>query len=168
MKSRFKIPARMLGDMRADLHRKHAFAHERVGFLTAGAAYARDGSLILFAREYQPVADDDYISDPSVGAQIGPRAFAQGLQLAYSPRAALFHVHSHGGKGTPSFSGVDLASGAEFVPGFFNAIGRYPHGLMVLSNDSATALMWRHANARAYVAEFVSVGAPQHAFGVRS
>ena len=167
MKTRFKIPARLLADMRADLYRPHAFAHERVGFLAAGAAYARDGSLTLFAREYQPVADDDYVNDPSVGAQIGPNAFARGLQLAYTPRSALFHVHSHGGRGIPSFSGVDLASGAEFVPGFFNAIGRYPHGLIVLSDNSATALMWRNASERAYVAEFISIGAPQFGFGAR-
>ncbi len=168
MKVRFKIPARMLDDIRADLRRRHAFAHERVGFLTAGAMRRGDGSLLVLARAYQPVADEDYIHDPSVGAQIGPNAFAKALQLAYTPRSALIHVHNHGGRGTPGFSGVDLTSGAEFVPGLFNAIARFPHGIMVLSDDSAAALLWFNSHERAYVAEFVAVGAPQQRFGVRS
>lgn len=167
MKTRFKIPTQTLALMRADLHRRHAFAHERVGFLTAGAAHTANGGLNLYARDYQPVADEDYVDDPSVGAQIGPNAFAKALQLAYTPRSALFHVHSHGGQGNPGFSGVDLTSGAEFVPGFFNAIGRYPHGMIVLSDDSATALMWVNTKERGYVAEFIAVGAPQYSFGVR-
>lgn len=168
MRARFKIPGQMLDDIRADLRRRHAFAHERVGFITAGATRVGDRRLLLLARAYQPVADEDYVHDPSVGAQIGPNAFAKALQLAYTPRSALIHVHSHGGRGTPSFSGVDLTSGAEFVPGLFNAIARYPHGMMVVSDDSATALLWFNPHERAYVAEFVAVGAPQQKFGVRS
>ena len=35
-----KIPNRLLADIRADLARPHPFAHERVGFLTAGVAKA--------------------------------------------------------------------------------------------------------------------------------
>lgn len=165
MKATFKIPTQLLATMRSDLRRPHAFAHERVGFLTAGAMRRDNGALVLFAREYRPVADEDYLRDPSVGALIGSAAMRKGLQLAYRPRATLLHVHTHGGRGAPAFSGVDLTSGAEFVPGFFNAISRMPHGLLVLSDDSATALLWMSPHDTAYVTEFVGIGGPCTRFG---
>lgn len=168
MKAWVKIPARLLADIRHDLDRRHAFAYERVGFITAGAVLRDNGDLVLFAREYQPVEDDDYINDPSVGAQIGSEAMRKGLQLAYRPRSALLHVHTHGGSGRPEFSGVDLKSGGEFVPGFFNAISRLPHGIIVLSDDSASGLLWLGPKRRpTYIAGFTAIGAPQQKFGTR-
>jgi hypothetical protein len=161
MRSRFKIPSRLMARIRADLARPHAFAHERVGFLTAGIAAAPNGDLLLFAREYRPVEEDDYVPDPTVGVKIGGAAMRRAIELAYQPRSALFHVHTHGGAGTPGFSGVDLRSGAEFVPGFFPALSRMPHGMLVLSNDSAAGLIWlRTDDGGADIGQFVFVGAP--------
>lgn len=168
MKARIKIPTRMLAEIRDDLRRPHAFAHERVGFLTAGAVALSDGSVSLLARVYRPVDDADYVRDPSVGVQIGSDAMRKGLQAAYQSRSALLHIHTHGGRGRPDFSGVDLESGQEFVPGFFNAVGRMPHGILVLSDTSATGLLWfSDGDCGTYVAEFVSVGAPYAKFGAR-
>src|SRR5690606_33084922 len=65
MNIRFKITASLLAAIRADLRRPHAFAHERVGFISAGLAAAHD-DLITLAREYRPVRDEDYLPDPSV------------------------------------------------------------------------------------------------------
>ena len=73
MKIIIKIAGELLTSIRADLRRRHAFAHERVGFLKAGASLA-DGTLLLFAIAYQPVADEDYERDPLVGARIGGSA----------------------------------------------------------------------------------------------
>jgi hypothetical protein len=168
MKARIKIPNAMLDEIRRDLHRPHPFAFERVGFITAGVAQAGPGQLLFLARAYRPVADDDYVPDPTVGVKIGSDAMRKGAQFAYQPRSALLHVHSHGGVGRPDFSGVDLTSGSEFVPGFFHSVPRMPHGMLVLSNDSATGLLWFGENETGtYATEFVGVGAPYRKFGGR-
>lgn len=168
MKARIKIPNTMLDEIRHDLHRPHAFAFERVGFITAGVTQAGPGQLLLLARAYRPVADEDYVPDRSVGVKIGSDAMRKAAQFAYQPRSALLHIHTHGGIGRPEFSGVDLKSGAEFVPAFFHSVPRMPHGMLVLSNDSATGLLWfGPEDAGTYAAEFIGVGAPYRKFGER-
>lgn len=141
MKIALKITGPMLDLVRRDLARPHFFAHERVGFLTAGAA-AVPGGLLLLVRGYMPVADEDYEVAPGVGARIGSNAMRKAAQSAYRPASTLLHVHTHGGRGLPGFSGVDLKSGNEFVPGFFQSCPKMPHGLLVLSDTGATGLLW--------------------------
>jgi hypothetical protein len=166
MKARLKITGFMLDMIREDLERPHAFAYERVGFLTCGATVTPHGELILLVRDYQPVADEDYQHDPTVGANIGAAAIRKGLQRAYRPPAALIHVHSHGGIGRPEFSGVDLDSAGELVPSFFNAVPRMPHGVVVFSHDSARGLLWPAADQQpTYVEGFVRVGGGYKRFG---
>ena len=70
MNTHVKITRRLLDRARADLERPHAFAHERVGFFTAGAT-AYGGMVMLLVRDYMPVDDADYVYDPTVGACIG-------------------------------------------------------------------------------------------------
>jgi hypothetical protein len=167
MKTRIKFTRRLLDRARADLERPHMFAYERVGFFTAGATAYGD-TILLVARSYIPVDDADYVHNPKVGAMIGSNAMRKALQFAYRARSSLLHVHSHGGWGRPEFSGVDLKSGAEFVPGFFHAIPRMPHGMMVLSADSASAKIWYGENeAGEYASGFTRVGAPLVKFGDR-
>jgi hypothetical protein len=141
MKVALKITGSLLDLVRRDLAGPHFFAHERVGFLTAGAA-AVPGGLMLLVREYMPVADEDYEVDPKVGARIGSNAMRKAAQAAYRPASTLLHVHTHGGRGLPGFSGVDLESGNKFVPGFFHSCPKMPHGLLVLSDNGATGLLW--------------------------
>ncbi|MDP3411052.1 hypothetical protein [Bosea sp. (in: a-proteobacteria)] len=141
MKVALKITGSLLDQIRRDLARPHLFAHERVGFLMAGAAAAPDGVMLL-ARGYMAVADEDYEVASGVGAQIGSNAMRKAAQAAYRPASTLLHVHTHGGRGVPRFSGVDLNSGKTFVPGFFQSCPKMPHGLLVLSNDAATGILW--------------------------
>ena len=136
-----RIPAPLLNSVRRDLNRPHAHAWERVGFMAAMAA-ASPGELLLLVRGYQAVRDEDYVHAPGVGAEIGSEAFRRALQWAYRPKSALLHVHTHHGRGRPSFSGVDMRSGAEFVPSFFTTVPRMPQGMIVLSGDSADGLIW--------------------------
>lgn len=136
-----KINGQLLDRLRQDLCRPHRFAYERVGFLTAGAADLGD-RLLLLVRDYTPVADEDYEIDRGVGAKIGSAAMRKAVQSAYRPAAALLHVHTHGGRGKPAFSGIDLKSAYAFVPGFFETTPRMPHGLLVLSDDAADGLLW--------------------------
>ena len=74
---------------------------------------------------------------------------------------ALFHVHSHGGRGFPQFSGVDIRENAKFIPDFFKVAPQMPHGAIVLSSDSARGQMWVERR-RAYlpITEFTEVGMP--------
>jgi len=160
MKATLKIRGPLLDEIRRDLARPHAFAHERVGFLTAGAAAAPEGVLLL-VRDYRPVRDEDYEKDPRVGAKIGSNAMRKAAQSAYRPAAVLLHVHTHGGRGRPQFSGVDLRSADEFVPGFFETAPRMPHGLLVLSHDSVRGRLWLAADREPIeIARFVRVDAP--------
>lgn len=160
MKVTAKIPGALLDQIRSDLARPHAFAHERVGFLTACVAADPHGVLVAISG-YLPVADADYEPDAHVGARIGSSAMRKATQAAYRPPLALLHIHTHGGHGESRFSPVDLRSAEEFVPGFFGPMPRMPHGLIVLSNDSAYGLLWHSPDHKpARISNFIRVGAP--------
>jgi len=155
-----KIPGRLLDSVRVDLARPHFFAHERVGFLTAGVA-ALPGGLIVLVRSYLPVADEDYEAARGVGARIGSNAMRKAVQAAYRPASALLHIHTHGGRGRPGFSGIDLESADEFVPGFFQSCPKMPHGLLVLSDDAVTGQLWLDPRRRPIAIDrFVRVDRP--------
>lgn len=169
MKVRLKILTSMLATIRDDLARPHRFAHERVGFLTAGVSPIGENGLLLLARNYTPVAEADYVPDPTVGVKIGPDAMRKAVQSAYRPPSALIHIHTHGGHSRPMFSGVDRRSAAEFVPSFFNPTPRMPHGILVLSDDSATGLLWVTPDTSPILFEdIVSVGSPYFRYGAHA
>lgn len=141
MKIRFKITGDLLSRIREDLHRPHAFAHERVGFISAGlSAVGRD--VLILARDYKPVLDEDYLDDRSVGAMMGHDAIRKALQWSMQEGHAMFHVHTHGGSGTPGFSSVDIRENAKFVPDFFKVAPQCVHGALVLSNSAARGQIW--------------------------
>ena len=147
-----------LRDMRKDLARPHPHAWERVGFIAAAATTVNRGILLL-GRGYMPVADDDYIVDSGVGAAIGSDAFRKALQWAYRDKSTLLHVHAHHGSGRPAFSGVDLSSGSVFAPSFFTTVPRMPHGMIVLSDDSAYGLLWlAEDSAPIHIKDFGQIG----------
>lgn len=161
MNAALKVPKTLLDAIREDLQRPHSFAFERVGFLTAGAAATAASAVTLFAREYHPVADGDYVRDSTVGAKIGQNAMSLAALCAHQSRASLLHVHMHGGYGQPEFSHTDLVSGRDFAPGFFGVVPRMPHGLLVLSADSATGLLWFAEDAEGtYIHRFIETGVP--------
>jgi hypothetical protein len=159
MNTTFKANSALFAAMRQDLRRPHAFAHERIGFLSAGIA-ATDEGLLLLARSYRPIADEDYLPDPSVGAMMNAVAIRKALQWAMSERVAIFNVHSHGGRGVPGFSTVDLRESAKYVPDFFKLAASRPHGAIVLSNDAAYGKIWFNKGETAIISKFVEVGAP--------
>lgn len=141
MKVHFKISSDLLALVRADLRRRHQFAHERVGFILASLAKTAEGVLVL-AQSYHPVADQDYLHDPSVGAMMGPNAIRKAMEFALIKRVAIFHVHSHGGIGIPGFSGVDIRENAKFVPDFLKVAPQNIHGAIVLSDSAAFGQYW--------------------------
>ncbi len=160
MKVTLKITGSLLDQVRRDLVRPHFFSHERVGFLTAGASVVA-GGLLLLVRGYMPIADEDYEIAPDVGARIGSNAMRKAAQAAYRPASAILHVHTHGGRGLPKFSGIDLESGKKFVPGFFQSCAKMPHGLLVLSDNGATGLLWLGSGEPSVpIDRFIRVGHP--------
>jgi len=160
MNIQFKITSPLLAAIRQDLHRPHSFAYERVGFIAAGIAASVDGILIL-AHSYRPVADADYLPDPSVGAMMGADAIRKAMQWALSANVSVFHVHSHGGRGVPRFSGVDVRESAKFIPDFLKVAPQRPHGAIVLSNNAAYGLAWvKLGQPPLPIRDFSEVGMP--------
>jgi hypothetical protein len=168
VKFHIKLTDALMRAIQHDLHRPHQFALERVGFITAGGAHAGKG-VTLYCRDYHPVDDEDYESTLAAGAQIGTDAMRKALESALATRSALLHVHTHGGRGRPEFSSTDLRSAAQFVPAFFNALPGMPHGLVVLSNDSARGLIWTGPKTRpTYVDGFTQIGASVRKYGEKA
>ena len=137
-----KIVDTLLEEIQSDLSRRHAFAAERVGFLTCGIAHAPEDTLVLLGSRWHPVADEDYADEPGAGATIGPAAFRKILQYAYNAPVSVFHVHRHDHRGRPTFSPTDTSSALEYVPGFFNVRRSRPHGAIVLSLNHAFGHIW--------------------------
>jgi hypothetical protein len=160
MKIRFKIMSALLSTVRIDLRRPHPFAHERVGFIAAGLAAAHD-ELVILARAYRPIRDDEYLRDPRVGAMMSADAIRHARQWAMDDRAAIFHVHSHGGRGIPNFSGVDVRENAKFVPNFVSVAPHAVHGAIVLSDTAAFGQVWLDRKSpQPFIAVFSEVGQP--------
>ena len=142
MKFHLRLLTSLLSDIHADLSRPHAFAAERVGFLTCGAAQIESENLLLLGETWHVIDDENYVDDPTAGATIGGRAFRNVLQLAFREPTCILHVHRHDHRGRPRFSRTDERSMCEFVPGFFNSCRTRPHGALVLSEDSGAGAIW--------------------------
>ena len=54
----------------------------------------------------------------------------------------MLHVHTHGGRGVPGFSGIDTRENTKFVPDFFKVAPQCAHGAIVLSDDAARGQIW--------------------------
>ena len=158
MNIQFKITSVLLKTIRADLNRPHPFAYERVGFILADLAKSANGVMVL-AMQYKPVADEDYLTDRSVGAMMGPEAIRKAMEWALFKNVAIFHVHSHGGLGIPTFSKVDVKDNAKFIPDFVKVGPQNIHGAIVLSNDAAAGQYFTVQDHQAKnVDEFVEIG----------
>jgi hypothetical protein len=154
----FRATTAFMAEMRRDLSRPHAFAHERVGFITVRAASGAEG-LVLLAQNYYPVADDEYERDDTVGAMIGQEALRKALDLALLQGAGVFHVHMHGPSPRLWFSGTDLREQAKFVPDFFKVCAQMPHGAIVLNDKAAAGRVWFGPAQVSHINEFNIVGA---------
>jgi hypothetical protein len=153
----FRTTQAFVGAAHRDLARPHPFAAERVAFITVRAALARR-SLLLLAEGYHPVADEDYVNDPRVGAMMGQEAIRKALNLALLQEVGVVHVHEHGHHGRPGFSRVDLSEQLRFVPDFFSVRPEMPHGALVLSHNRAAGRVWFGPERIEPIAEFNVMG----------
>jgi hypothetical protein len=161
VKCTFRITNRLLQSIVEDLQRPHDYAFERVGFISCRFGLGPNRHLLSLAHSYSPVSDEDYIEDPAFGALIDSSAFRKALQIAYTHRVGLFHVHLHSHSGAPRPSNIDLQETAKFLPDFFNVRPNLPHGALVLSRDSVSGRIWLGARHRPRpFREFIIVGMP--------
>lgn len=153
----FRATQEFMQGVRRDLGRKHPFAHERVGFITARAARGAEG-LVIFADGYHVVPDNDYIQAKSVGAMLGSEALRKALELALLQGVGVFHVHMHGPAPRLWFSGIDLREQLKFIPDFFTVCPQMPHGAIVLDQHRAAGRVWLAPDRIEMIEEFNTVG----------
>lgn len=133
-----RIPRRLELAIRSDLGRPHPFAAERVGFVFARHNdLANSGNAIVLAESYEPVEDDNYIDDPTVGARINATVIRNVMQRALSTGEGAFHVHLHNHSGIPRLSPVDREELRPLMSSIRNASPNAVHGLFLLSSDAA-------------------------------
>lgn len=160
-----KIHCRILRGLyewvRQDLARRHEFAFERVGFVSAKLGNREtDDPLVLFTN-YHTVADENYIDDPRSGARINSSAIRGAMQQVLDTGDGLFHVHCHAHFGKPGFSLMDLDETPGIVSSLRIAGPDQPHGMLLLSNDHCTADVWMPGSEEPLVADKITfVGFP--------
>ncbi|MHB8562407.1 MAG: hypothetical protein ACYDDA_00405 [Acidiferrobacteraceae bacterium] len=162
----FKLTRDLVNEVRRDLARPHPFAAERVGFISCRVGRLSPSGVIVLAHNYYPVADDDYMDDPTVAAMMGPGAIRHALEHAYNTGSSMFHVHQHEHRGPPAFSRIDTREARKFVPDFWHVQPKMPHGAIVLSLNAATGLCWLPTTREVVkIAKITMVGAPLAYFG---
>jgi len=139
---RLRLSKALVEEMKADLRRPHPFAVERVGFLSVVTGRADGGELLVLGLEYRPVDEDHYLEDPRVGVKIGVGAIRGAIERIRLSRRGLIHVHLHEHAGRPVFSSTDRREQPRLVEGFRRVGSHLPHGMLVLSDDSAAAWIW--------------------------
>lgn len=136
-----RIRQDLVDAMLVDLRRPHEFAHERVGFMYCRQSALSSGPLLL-AYAYEPIHDDQYISDDSVGARFDSSSIRHAMQRALQDEIAVLHVHLHNHAGQPGFSRTDAREMQALMPCFVNVQPQRVHGALVLSLNSAAARIW--------------------------
>lgn len=136
-----RISNTLSGEMLRDLRRPHRYAAERVGFMFCRQSALRSGKLLL-AYKYEPIGDDQYLEDHTVGARFDGSSIREAMQMALAEGSSVFHVHLHEHRGPPRLSGVDRREMQQIMPCFVNVRPDRIHGALVLSVDSAFARVW--------------------------
>ncbi|MBL7836735.1 MAG: ThiF family adenylyltransferase [Bacteroidetes bacterium] len=133
---RVRIPNRIYQSVLNDLRRPHDYAYERVGFLFTKEICIQNKTFIVLATHYEPVKDENYIKDKSVGAHINSKAIREAMQIAMDNQYGCYHVHMHNHNGMPALSAIDKQGIPDVIRSFGNAIRGINHGLMIFSKDS--------------------------------
>jgi len=160
MKTLIKIPRDLFEQAKADLFRRHRFAGERVGFFSTRCS--RTNSLIIVhCIAYNPVKDDHYIEDPTVGVRIGPAAITEAMTRSLKNSVGQIHVHWHGGSGLPHPSPTDTNELPAVQRSLRNANVDEAHGWMVLGNhDGWTSIFLPGSRVAVLESPITIVGFP--------
>src|SRR5258708_1596434 len=104
----FKITDDLLHEVNEDLSRQHEYSSERIGFLSVEYTKAEE-NILLLAKRYYPIPDDQYVDDAYSGARINSQAIRDAMQLTLETGDGIFHAHPHYfGKSTPAFGRMDI------------------------------------------------------------
>jgi hypothetical protein len=141
MKVMVRLLRNVYEEIGTDLSRPHSFAGERVGFLFGRTGNGRTTTLLLVT-SYLSVEDDGYVPNEAAGARINSGTIRGVMQRALTTGEVVLHVHVHEHRGAPRFSSVDERELARLVPAFARVSADVPHGALVLSRDSAAAMVW--------------------------
>lgn len=152
-----RIPRELYTRMRDDLRRRHEFAYERVGFLSAKLGNRNGDELLVLLNDYHPVPDDQYIDDPYSGARINEVAIRESMQRVLDTGSGSFHVHWHAHRGRPGFSSMDLEETPRIVSSLRVAGPGQAHGMLLLSDDHCIARVWVPGSEDPLVVSRVSV-----------
>ncbi len=140
MTVKIRLSQTLLELARKDLSRSHPFAFERVGFFFGSTTKANKDFIVTLSY-FSPVKDAHYLRDEFVGAKINSDAIRFALQQSMDTNEGAFHVHLHGGRGTPWFSTVDLESLKHLFPSFISVCPENVHGGLVLNENNAAGLV---------------------------
>lgn len=143
--------------MKDDLARTHAFACERVGFLSAVLGNRSGEEGLVLVTNYYPVAEDHYIDDPHSGARINSTAIREAMQRVIDTGQGEFHVHCHAHRGKPGFSSMDLEETPRIVSGLQIVGPAQAHGMALLSHDHCIVYVWMPGADEPLIANRVSV-----------
>ena len=130
-----------------DLQRPHRFAAERVGFLFVRPDEVLPYPALLLPVHYEPVPEEGYVDDNTVGVRINSLAIRRALQRSLDTKTGVFHVHHHCCYGQPHFSSDDLEGWDRLIPSFCGSIPEIPHGALVIGFRSAAGLIWHTRNS---------------------
>lgn len=161
MRTVFKLSRPLFTQALCDLRRPHPFASERVGFFSCRVGGLKPFGWVILAEDFQPVSDENYVEDRTVGAMMNADAIRKAMQVAMNNRCCMFHVHVHEHRGTPRFSAIDRSETAKFIPDFWHVCPQLIHGAIIFSKDSMAGLCW-HPRSRVplRISEFSVVGSP--------
>jgi hypothetical protein len=156
-----RIPREIHEGLLGSLQEPHPFAGERICFchITAGNR-GHEGELVLVT-DHWSVPDGQYIDDPRSGARINSTAIQSAMQRILDTGRGVLHVHLHDFPGMPEFSRMDRAEIPRLVESFRHMNPNVPHGMLVLSPDSARAsVVMAGGQALQHVNQFSVVGWP--------
>lgn len=136
-----KIPKALFDKVLDDLKRPHAFALERIGFISTKHKKLSNGTVVIFGIDYFAVDDENYIDDDEVGARINSAAIRIALQKVLDSGNGCLHVHFHAlSFGIPEFSDTDFVDNPEIVKSFSYVNKNQVHGMIVLGNNASNAM----------------------------
>jgi hypothetical protein len=160
MTPQIRLTRKLYGEMQCDLRRPHACAYERIGFAFGRLANTAPNGLLIILTRYIPLADDRYVPDSSVGARFDGEAVQFAMQEVVTNDEGCFVVHIHECSGRPTFSFTDKSELAPVARSFRNVSRQHPHGLLLLSDDSACADVWIPGRKDLVAARINIVGFP--------
>ena len=156
MKKIIKIPRHLFEQAQKDLSRPSQSSHERVGFFSTRCSKGKS-EILVHCIAYNPVNDEHYIVDHTVGVRIGSKAITSAMTRSINDSVGQIHVHCHGGRGLPHPSPTDSRELPLLLKSLRNANQSQAHGWMVLGDQDAWSEILLPGESNTIIASPVSI-----------